>query len=90
MAHVESKSLMNPAERDFEDFMQRGNDFFKIELLRQAKSWYQKALGLNIESEKVKHQIAECDRMLAYENKVVSILLVVTAVLVLVYFVLIK
>jgi hypothetical protein len=87
---MNSNTLMNPAERDFEDFMQRGNDFFKIELLRQAKTWYQKALALNIEPGKVKHQIAECDRMLAYENKVVSILLVVTAVLLLFYFVLIK
>ena len=77
---------MSKTDQDFEDFMQRGNDFFKIELLRQAKSWYQKALVLNIEPEKVKHQITECDRMLAFEQKTVWILLAIAIVMMLVYF----
>ncbi len=79
------KTPSTVAEHDFLDFMQHGNDFFKIELLRPAKSWYKKALKLNMEVDLVKKRIAECDRLLAFENKVVRIVVSITAVLVLVY-----
>jgi hypothetical protein len=87
MAHINSGTSQNAVERDFMDFMQRGDDFFKIELLRQAKSWYNKALKLNIETDKVKQKITECERMLALENKVVKILCSIAAVLLAVYFI---
>lgn len=82
MAHSISTSQMSPAERDFSDRISHADDFFKIELLRQAKSWYLKALEMNIETEMVKKRIAECDRLLAYENKVVAVLLSLAAVVV--------
>lgn len=74
MQHNNSESSISLEERNFKEYMQRGDDFYKIELLRQAKQWYNKALGLNIESEKVKSRISECERQLAFENKVVTIL----------------
>ena len=77
-------------ERDFVEFMQRGDDFLKIELLRPAKSWYLKALGLNNENQNVKTKIAECDRMLAFERKVTRILLAIASVLLLVYLIVFK
>lgn len=86
MEHDNSKSTMTLDERNFREYMQRGDDFYKIELLRQAKSWYNKALGLKIESEKVKSVISECERQLAFENKVVSILISLAVVL-LTYFI---
>jgi len=85
MGHSTSGKTLNPTERDFEDAMQHGDDFFKIELLRQAKKWYLKALDLNLETDRVKHQIAECDKLIAYERKIVSILGVIASVIVLVY-----
>jgi len=57
MKNDNSESKMSPAENDFIDFMQRGDDFYKIELLRQAKAWYNKALSLNIENDRVKSLI---------------------------------
>ena len=75
MDHDKSESNINPDERNFRDYMQRGDDFYKIELLRQAKLWYNQALGLNIESEKAKSRISECERQLEFENNVVSILI---------------
>jgi hypothetical protein len=72
-------------ERDFVDFMQRGDDFFKIQLLRQAKVWYNKALILNIGNEEAKSHISECEKLLAFENKVVFYLILVVSVLVLMY-----
>ena len=87
MAHHSSETTLSPAEREFADLMQRGDDFFKIQLLRPAKSWYQKALALNIETEKVKQKIAECNKQLAFEVKVIRILVAVVAALVLLYYV---
>lgn len=87
MAHSISTSQTNPAERDFTDLMNHADDFFKIELLRQAKSWYNKALAMNIEPDMVKKRIAECDRLLAYENKVVTIIGVITAIIIISFFI---
>jgi hypothetical protein len=84
MAHTISETPSNPVEKEFMDRMQHADDFFKIELLRQAKNWYNKALELNIETERVKLQIAECDRLLKYENKVVKILGAVATVAILI------
>jgi len=77
-------------ERNFKEFVQRGDDFFKIELLRPAKVWYKKAAELNIEAEMVNNKIAECDRLLFYERKIVRILIAITSLLILGYFILLK
>ena len=71
---------MDSNERIFLDMMQHGDDFFKIELLRQAKHCYQKALETNIEPELVKEKIAKCEQLLAYENKVILILSIIAVV----------
>ena len=81
------KSTLSPAERRFFDLMEHGDNFLKIELLRPAKSYYLKALELNLETEKVKEKIAECNRLLAIELKVIWILVAIGAVLTLAYFI---
>ena len=83
MAHHTGESTMSPAEREFMDMMQHGDDLLKIELLRPAKKWYQRALKLKMETQKVEQKIAECDRLLAFEIKVIKILVAVAAVLIL-------
>ena len=85
MNHNNSESKMSQAEKDFTEFMQRGDDFYKIELLRQAKSWYLKALNLNIDNEIAKSRISDCETLLSFENKVVYMLISVASVLVLLY-----
>ena len=82
MGHHSSQTTLSHAEILFADLMRHGDDFFKIELLRPAKAWYKKALELNIETENVKQKIAECDRLIAYEVKVIKIIVVVTVILV--------
>jgi len=67
------------------DLMQHGDDFLKIELLRPAKSYYQRALELHPDSEEIKLKIADCDRLLAFERKVIWILVSIAAVIVLFY-----
>lgn len=78
---------MSPAERKFAEYMQRGDDFYKVEILRPARNWYKRALEMNIETEKVKQKIAECNKQLAFEEKVIRILVAVVAILVAVYFI---
>ena len=68
-------------EHEYNDYIEHGDDFFKIELWRPARNWYKKALALNIEPERVKHKIAECDRLQAYEVKVIWRLIVIGIIL---------
>jgi tetratricopeptide (TPR) repeat protein len=86
MENNNSESKLNSAESNFIDFVQRGDDFYKIELLRQAKAWYEKALKIYPDNGMVKSRIAECIRKLAFENKVVYILISIVSVLVLFYY----
>ena len=87
MAQHSSDTTKSPAEREFIDLMQRGDDFFKIQLLRPAKSWYKRALEMNFETGNVKQKIAECDKQIAFELKVIKILVAIVAILVMSYFI---
>jgi hypothetical protein len=87
MKNDNSESKISLAENDFIEFMQRGDDFYKIELLRQAKVWYNKALSLNVENDRAKSLISECDRLLSYESKVVYIVISVSTALLFLYFI---
>ncbi len=83
MKHNNSESKTSQAQTIFKEFMLRGDDFYKIELLRQAKNYYLKALNLDVDNETAKACISECETLLSYENKVVTILITVVSVLVL-------
>lgn len=71
---IKPGNLITATYQEFRDLIERGDDFYKIELWRPARAWYKRALELNIEPENVKKKIAECDRLLAYEVKVIWIL----------------
>jgi hypothetical protein len=86
MENNNSESTLNSAESSFIDFVKRGDDYYKIELLRQAKAWYGKALKIYPDNEMVKSRISECIRKLAFENKVVYILISIVSALVLLYY----
>jgi hypothetical protein len=89
MAHTSIENL-SPAEREFAEFVQRGDDFYKIELLRHAKSWYKKALDLNFETEKINQKIEDCNKKLASERKITFILMAIAIIATLSYFLLFK
>jgi len=82
MSHPTIEITSSPADRHLADMLRQADDFFKIELLRPARSYYEKALLVDPANKKIQHQISECDRLLAFERKVIWILLAVTAVLV--------
>ena len=85
MDPTNSQTQMSVTERDYLEFVQRGDDFFKVELLRPAISWYNKALAINTASKEVKYKIDECERLLVFERKIVRILLAIGSVLILAY-----
>jgi hypothetical protein len=67
------------------DLMQHGDDFLKYELLREARDWYKKALALDVKTvkkEKVKEKIEECEKKLAFERRVVWLLVAIAALFV--------
>ena len=83
MAHHEPTLEMTPIQIEFAEYMHRGDDFFKIELLRQAKFWYSKALDLNIETDRVKNQLNEVEKLLVFERKTVGWIALVASILIL-------
>jgi hypothetical protein len=82
MQHSTPETPLTPADRKLTEMMQQADDFFKIEILRPAKTYYERALALDPKNKKAMQRITECDRMLAFEMKVIRILVAVTAFLV--------
>ncbi len=82
MKHSSVETSLTPADRRLTEMMQQADDFFKIEILRPAKTYYERALALDPKNQKAMHRIAECNKMLAFEMKVIWILLTITVVLV--------
>ena len=83
MVHTTVESNLTRVERKFMDLKEHADDFFKIELLRPARIYYERALELKPGEEKLMQRIVECDRMLAFERKVIWILGALTLVVIL-------
>ncbi|MBK7028876.1 MAG: hypothetical protein IPH45_06570 [Bacteroidales bacterium] len=80
MAHHEAEVNLSPEESKFRDFMLWGDDFYKIEIFRSARTWYERALEQDNRSEKARKKIEACNQQLAYEKKVFLILGIIAAV----------
>ncbi|MFN8256077.1 MAG: hypothetical protein U0W24_10340 [Bacteroidales bacterium] len=77
MTHHESNENLSPVELEFRDVLRHADDFMKIELLRPAKKWYQKALTYNIDKEKIEGKIGECDKKLKFERKIIAVVVTI-------------
>ena len=82
MAHHTSETTLTREEQKLAELFRQADDYFKIELLRPAKTYYERALALDPNNTKAKQRITECEQLLAYEKKIMWILVGVTAVLV--------
>jgi len=71
---TKTDSNSGPAERKLMYLVEHGDDFMKIELLRPALHFYERALELNPGNPEIKRKIAECKRLLAIESTVIWIL----------------
>ncbi|MCX6221008.1 MAG: hypothetical protein NTZ69_08460 [Bacteroidia bacterium] len=85
MQHTTLETPLTPADRKLAEMIQQADDFFKIELLRPAKTYYERALLLDPKNKKAMHRIIECDKMLTFEMKVIWILLTIAVILVAAY-----
>lgn len=77
---------LSPTYLKFMDLVQHGDDFLKIEILREARDWYRRALDLKVRSvknEQVKAKIEECEKKLAFERRVIRILVTIAALFIL-------
>lgn len=80
--HAEDTSNLSPVERDFRDFLKRGDDFSKVEIYRLAVEEYRKAGALNINNHVVEEKLNFCKKQMEFEKKVFMILGVIVIVIV--------
>ncbi len=77
---TKSETTSGPAERKLIYLIEHGDDFMKIELLRPAIHYYERALELNPGNPEIVGKIAECKRLLAVESTVIWILAAIGAI----------
>jgi hypothetical protein len=85
MAHQENSQNLSRDEMVFFDLINHGDDFMKIEIYRNARECYTQAFEKNINNELAGSKLAECNKLIKSESKViiaiVSIMAIVAAVL---------
>jgi len=77
---TKTDSNYGPAERKLMYLVEHGDDFMKIELLRPALHYYERALELNPGNPEIERKIAECKRLLAFEMRTIWILAAIGAI----------
>ena len=84
MASTLENTDLSPEERRYFDYMQKGDDFMKIEIYRSAKEWYSKAFELNRNHGLVQSKLDNCNRLIQLEKKKITIVVSVIAFVLLV------
>ena len=79
-AHTTENEVLDPETRAYNEFMNSGKDFEKIELYAYAIKKYTEALGVKPNDKTANAQIYECKKKLKHDNKIVAIVLVVAIV----------
>lgn len=83
MDHTQDESQLSPEERQFRDYITRGDDFCKVELYRYAVSNYRKAWEMRPESEEARLKFQECRANIKSESRAILIIAAVAAVIML-------
>jgi hypothetical protein len=82
MAHLENNENISPEEKKFRELMQVGDDFIKIEIYRSAVKNYREAAKLGIDDSLASQKVAECERLLNRERRVIYIVIAIAVVVV--------
>lgn len=80
MGHQETEVNISPAEKQFRQIMQNGDDFFKIEIWRSAVKQYKSAATLDVDNDLANRKVAECEHLLVKERKVIYVVVAIAAV----------
>lgn len=76
MAHEElNGENLSVEEKRYNDFIRRGDDFFRIELFKSAREMYEEALKYKQNDETANLKIAECKRFIKRDTKKILITL---------------
>jgi hypothetical protein len=81
MGQIHTEPALSPEEREFRDYITRGDDFCKIELFRYAVSYYRKAWEMRPDSEEARLRFQECRGRIKGESRVILIIAAVAAVI---------
>ena len=80
--HQEDNAELSPQEKQFNDYIRRGDDFLIISIYRHAMTWYSKALKLHINDELVSKKIHEVSEYQHFEKKVIFRILATAVVII--------
>jgi hypothetical protein len=82
MAHEEISENLSPQEKLFRDYIKRGDDFSRIEVLRYAKYWYKQALSLGFEDHELDEKLENINHRINTELR--NIIAIICAAMVLI------
>lgn len=74
MGHVENNENLSPVEKQFRELMHQGDDFFKIEIFRNAIKYYKQAATLGVDDELAEQKVKECQHLLNKERRVIYVI----------------
>ena len=74
MGQHETNENLSPAEKQFQELMHMGDDFFKIEILRNAIKYYKQAATLGVNDELAREKVKECEKLLHKERRVIYVI----------------
>jgi CRISPR/Cas system-associated endoribonuclease Cas2 len=69
MAHHIDTSALSPEEKAYHEYMEQGDNYMNIEIYRNAKKCYQKALALGLHNDEVKEKLSICNKTLKKESR---------------------
>jgi hypothetical protein len=81
MEHVSTENL-SKEELAFNEMMQRGEDFMKIEIFRSARECFSNALAMNFNNPLAQEKLSLCNQNIKSESKIIINILIVFAVVI--------
>ncbi len=81
MANTNDHQALSPEDSMFREYIQRGDDFCKIEIYRQAVDWYRKAVELRPDDEDARNKLAACSGKIKKESRAILVILFIGVIL---------
>jgi hypothetical protein len=82
MAHHIDTSALSPEEKAYYEFIEQGDNYMKIEIYRNAKKCYQKALALGIHNDEIKEKLSICNKTLKKESRSIIAVLAIACIVI--------
>lgn len=79
---IKDDENLSPEEKKYNDYMRRGDDFYRIELFKSAKEMYLEALKYLPEDDNAKTKADDCRRLIKRDMKRILVILPILIILV--------